>query len=77
MPTFKLNDTWVSLPNDRKMQIFENFICIVSKDYDAGTPFSCPQCDILFADRDDFTAYHRYGCCKECSYGGVQSNIDE
>jgi len=69
-----LSDDWIILSNDRKMQRFKDFICIVPKDYNPGTPFDCPQCGVLFSDSDDLKAYHNYRCCKECSYDGTQAS---
>ena len=74
MLKFELDDAWISISADRKMQRFEDFICIIPSDYEPGIPFNCPICDILFADHNDIEAYYAYGCCKECSYNGAPAN---
>ena len=77
MPTFKLSNTWSDLSGARKMEILDNFICIVPQNYEGGTPFACTLCDVLFADQIDLTAFHQYGCCSECSYIWAQPNIEK
>ena len=68
---------WKPYPGDRKILKKEGYFVIVPSSYDFKNktmPIFCEVCKCRFANKDDESAFDKFGCCSPCADQWAYSN---